>query len=214
MAYQVSEADLKVTDHAFEEIKKYNPTGADDFTLGLISVLLLSLSREYEQLRVGYEKNIGLAAWACRNLLELDILVKWVLCSDANAKRFTADVVIDGIELFESMKEWMVYQEPGVLTSEMDETLQLAYERKAKEGSSAKKHLETRELADAVGMTADYKYTMRLCSKLVHPTAWSIIHWDEKAGEYAAFPVILFQSGSRYGLDAFNTIREYLECKS
>jgi hypothetical protein len=56
--------------------------------------------------------------------------------------------------------------------------------------------MEVRELADQVGMTADYKHTMRLCTKLVHPTAWSIIHQFEEEGEYAAFRVILFQSGS------------------
>jgi hypothetical protein len=41
MGYQVLEADLKVTDQAFDDIKEYNPTGADDFTLGLISVMLV-----------------------------------------------------------------------------------------------------------------------------------------------------------------------------
>jgi hypothetical protein len=51
---------------------------------------------------------------------------------------------------------------------------------------------------------------MKLCSKLVHPTAWSIISMGEEEGEYAAFRVLLYQSGSRYGLDAFNTIREHL----
>jgi hypothetical protein len=41
-------------------------------------------------------------------------------------------------------------------------------------------------------------------------TAWSRITMDDQQGEHAAFRVILFQPGSRYGLDAFNTIREYL----
>jgi hypothetical protein len=57
----------------------------------------------------GYEKYTGLEAWACRNLLELDIFTKWILQSDANAKRFVADVAIDRTELFESIKEWLVY---------------------------------------------------------------------------------------------------------
>jgi hypothetical protein len=35
MIYQVKEADLKITDQAFEEIKKFEPTGADDFSLSL-----------------------------------------------------------------------------------------------------------------------------------------------------------------------------------
>ena len=210
MAYQVSEADLNITDAAFEEIKNYNPTGADDFTLGLLSVLLLAVSREYEQLRNGYEKYTGLAGWACRNLLELDIFTKWVLQSPANAKRFVADLAIDGTELFESMRAWLLHYDPGAETKELDETIRLGHERRKVEGTTGKKHLEVRDLADAVGMTADYKRTMKLCSKLVHPTAWSVISMREEEGEYAAFRVILFQSGSRFGLDAYNTIREHL----
>jgi len=210
MPYEVSEADLKITDAAFKEIKNYNPTGADDFTLGLLSVMLLAVSREYEQLKAGYEKYTGLAGWACRNLLELDILTKWVLQSPAKAKRFVADVAIDGTELFESLKAWLLHHDPGAGTVELDETLRRGYERRRAEGTSGKKHLEVRSVADAVGMTADYKRTMKLCSKLVHPTAWSIISMGEEEGEYAAFRVLLFQSGSRYGLDAFNTIREHL----
>lgn len=210
MAYQISEADLRITDTAFEEIKNYNPTGANDFTLGLISVLLLAVSREYEQLRAGCAKYTGLAAWACRNLLELDIFTKWILQSPANAKRFVADVAIDGTELFESMKKWMEHKTPGVNLPEMDETLRLAHDRRRSEGTVGEHHLEVSVLADAVGMTEDYKHSMKLCSKLLHQTAWSIIHRDQYDGEYAAFPVMLFESGSRYGLDAFNTITEYL----
>lgn len=210
MAYQISEADLRITDAAFEEVKNYNPTGANDFTLGLISVLLLAVSREYEQLRAGCAKYTGLAAWACRNLLELDIFTKWILQSPANAKRFVADVAIDGTELFESMKKWMEHKTPGAGTKELDETIRLGHERRKLEGTTGKKHLEVRNLADDVRMAVDYKRTMKLCSKLVHPTAWSVISMREEEGEYAAFRVILFQSGSRYGLDAYNTIREHL----
>jgi hypothetical protein len=210
MPCEVSEADLKIADAAFEEIKNYNPTGADDFTLGLISVLLLAISREYEQLRSGCSKYTGLAAWACRNLLELDIFTKWVLQSPVNAKRFVADVAIDGTELFESMKTWLLHYDPSAGTNELDETIRLGHERRKFEGTTGEKHLEVRNLADAVGMTVDYKLTMKLCSKLVHPTAWSVISMREEEGEYAAFRVILFQSGSRFGLDAYNTIRERL----
>jgi hypothetical protein len=210
MTYQVSEADLKITDAAFEEIKNYNPTGADDFTLGLISVLLLAVSREYEQLRSGYTKYTRLAAWACRNLLELAIFTKWVLQSPANAKRFSADVAIDGTELFEAMKAWLLHYDPGVGTNELDETIRLGHKRRKSEGTTGEKHIEVRDLADAVGMTVDYKRTMKLCSKLLHPTAWSLISMREEGGEYAAFRVILFQSGSRFGLDAYNIIKEHL----
>lgn len=102
MAYRISEADLNIMDQAFEEIKDYNPTGADDFMLGLICMMLGAISGEYERLRGGYEAHaVPDEAWACRNLLELCVFVKWMLQSDANAKRLTADIAIDGTELFE-----------------------------------------------------------------------------------------------------------------
>jgi hypothetical protein len=211
MPYQVTEASLRVTDQAFEEIRNYNPTGADEFTLGLIGVMLDAVSREYERLRSAYEKRtVADEAWACRNLLELCVFVKWMLQSDANAKRMAADMAIDGTELFESMKRWMEHQTPRIKLPEMDETLRLAQDRRKSEGTVGERHLEVSVLADAVGMTEDYKHSMKLCSKLLHQTAWSIIHRDQYDGEYAAFPVMLFESGSRYGLDAFNTITEYL----
>jgi hypothetical protein len=108
------------------------------------------------------------------------------------------------------MKTWMVYLDPAIKTPALDETLRLAYERKASEKVAEKKHLEIRDLAEEVGMTPDYRNTNRLCSKLVHPTAWSVLSMNEE-GEYAAFHPMLFNTGARYGLDGFNTIREYAE---
>ena len=59
-------------------------------------------------------------------------------------------------------------------------------------------------------MTDDYIHTNTLCSKLVHPTAWSVINIDdEEAGDYGAIRPLLFHSGARYGIEAYNTIREH-----
>ncbi|HVC47437.1 MAG TPA: hypothetical protein VND90_09340 [Terracidiphilus sp.] len=59
-------------------------------------------------------------------------------------------------------------------------------------------------------MEADYKHTFKLCSKLIHPTPWSVLSMNDE-GEYAAFRVMMFHSGARYGLDGFYMIREYAE---
>jgi hypothetical protein len=104
----------------------------------------------------------------------------------------------------------MEHQTPGIKLPEMDETLRLGHERRKAEGTAGERHLEVSILADTVGMTEDYKHSMKLCSKLLHQTAWSIIHRDQYDGEYAAFRVMLFELGSRYGLDAFNTIDKCL----
>jgi hypothetical protein len=80
-------------------------------------------------------------------------------------------LAIDGIELFESIRERLRYREPGILTPELDETLRINCERRAREGTTGGGHLQVKELVEAVGMTADFKQTMKLCSKLVHVTA-------------------------------------------
>jgi hypothetical protein len=55
-------------------------------------------------------------------------------------------------------------------------------------------------------MAADYHHTMKWCSNLIHPTAWSIISMKDDEDEYGKFRPMLFRTGVRYGLDAFNTI--------
>jgi hypothetical protein len=113
-------------------------------------------------------------------------------------------ITIDGIEIFQSIKEWVNHYEPGSKTPELDETLRHTYERKASEGLADTKFLDTRQLAEEVGMTADYKYIAKVCSKLVHPTAWSVLS-KSSGTEEAQFRHMLFHIGARFGLDAFNT---------
>lgn len=137
MTYEVTNEDLETADRVFGRIEAYLSSpwdGSDIPALDLGHNLLISIVREYQHLRLGYEKDTALEAWACRNLLELDIYVKYVLTSETSAKRFIGDVAIDGIELFESMKEWMRATAPTVETLALDKTLRLAYERKAYEG--------------------------------------------------------------------------------
>jgi len=108
------------------------------------------------------------------------------------------------------MKEWMDYQTSGIGQPEMDKTIRITSKRMNSEGNLGTGHLKVGELAKEVQMAADFKLSNTLCSKLLHQTAWSLVHREQYDGEYAAFPVILFESGSRYGLEAFNAIRECL----
>jgi hypothetical protein len=206
------EGESELSDQAFAKVEAYLNApwdGEDDPVLDVAHNLLSSILKQYKHLKVGYETDTALEAWACRNLLELDVYIRYVLMSEANAKRFIGHVTIDGIELFESMKEWMKHVSPTTETPELDETLRLARARKVSEGITDKKFLDVRQLAEEVGMKPDYTHTFKLCSKLVHPTAWSVLSMNDE-GEYAAFRPILFHSGVRYGIDAFTAIQEHL----
>jgi hypothetical protein len=152
-------------DQAFAKIDEYlNSPGDDNLVSNVSSTLLISTANEYQRLRLGYEKDIALEAWACRNLLELDVYVRYILISESNAKRVMGHITIDGIEIFQSIKEWVNHYEPGSKTPELDETLRHTYERKASEGLADTKFLDTRQLAEEVGMTADYKYIAKVCN--------------------------------------------------
>jgi Family of unknown function (DUF5677) len=205
--------EIKLVDQVLAEIDAYLNAPLDGRESHIFEVaisLLTSVAKQYRSLKFGYEKDTALEAWACRNVLELDVCVRYVLKSEANARRFSGHVTIDGIEIFESLKKWMQRVSPEIETPELDETLPVGYERRAAEGLKDKKYLNVRELAEEVGMEHDYDHTFKLCSKLLHPTAFSVLSMNDD-GEYAAFREILFHSGIRYGVDAFTAIRDYWE---
>ncbi|MGA2235632.1 MAG: DUF5677 domain-containing protein [Terriglobales bacterium] len=203
--------EVELADQVFAEVDAYLSApwdGRESYVLDVAHNLLNSVLKQYQNLKFGYEKDTALEAWACRNLLELDVCVRYVLKSESNARRFVGDVTIDGIDIFESLKKWMEYVSPASKNLELNETLRLAYERRDAEGLTGEKHLNVRALAKEVGMEDDYEHTFKLCSKLVHPTAFSVLSMNDD-GEYAQFREILFHAGMRYGVDAFTSIRDH-----
>jgi hypothetical protein len=164
--------------------------------------LMNALLTEFQKLKAGFTKNTGMLAWACRNILELNIFIQYVLCSKSNLKRFLGDRLIDGIEIFETFKAWQLFYEPGALTPEIDETLRLARVRKDMEGLVEAKPLRAFPMSEEVGLALEYQHLNKVCSKLIHPTAWSLLAMNDE-GEYAAFRPILLQSSVRHGLQAW-----------
>ncbi len=94
--------DLELTDKAFQKIQEFGvqlqvePTQTIWFQ-NMLMCLLTALLREYRSLTVGFKKSTPLLAWACRNMLELNIYTKYVLLNGSNAKDFADDMWIDAI---------------------------------------------------------------------------------------------------------------------
>lgn len=130
--------------------------------------------------------------------------------SEANARRFIGDRLIDGTDIFQSSKDWLLSLSPEAQTPELDETMRKTRELMEVEGIEAVGHLRTRALAAEMGMIDDYRYMNRLCSKLVHPTAWSVLAMNDE-GELGQLRLILFNQGVRYGLEMGHAIREHVD---
>ncbi len=67
--------------------------------LGILNCALL----DYCSVTLGAQKSVYLAAWSCRNLLELKVITTYVLASKDNAFDFRGELVIDAKEFYEAM---------------------------------------------------------------------------------------------------------------
>jgi hypothetical protein len=91
------------------------PANSDDRWIA--KSLLKFAHRAYAHLRIGVIQDSTYCAWACRNLLELRIFVKWLLHSSAERKRFCHDFYIDSEQQTEAQKmyfEKKYAEQPGI----------------------------------------------------------------------------------------------------
>jgi hypothetical protein len=159
--------------------------------------------RTTQQLK-GLDKSESLLAWAARNLLELNIWAQYVTQSFEQAERFYQDWVIDGSELFQSLQDWRVAggEPPDRVTWALVESM-----KKSKTDCGLTTKTSFLRVGDvALGaLKEEFKHMNRVFSKLVHPTAWSILkmphHFDLKNTRR-----LLFTKGATYGLQVSDTL--------
>lgn len=163
--------------------------------------------REYKVLENSDRESINYAAWSARNLLELDIFTSYVLVSEVNAKRFYDDRLVDADQLFTAFKDFQVHLNPQSDVSALDKILKLIAETKKKEGVTYTKFLQASELAKQVGKDVEFSKMNKICSKLVHPTAWSIFvgpdteHWRS----------ILLMAGQQYMANIYSSMKGHVD---
>lgn len=206
--------DLQIADKGFKEVEQFGvwleqqPTQTMWFR-NVLTCLVSALLREYRSLRVGLKRSTPLLAWACRNMLELNIYTKYTLRKGSNAKDFVDDRWIDAIEIFSSFRDWIRFYNPNSTTPELDQTIRNFGEEKVKQGITRAKYLRMETMAEDVNFSVEYKHMNKVTSKLVHPTAFSVLgSFDE--GELAQLKSILFNNGARFGVEAFADIRGYV----
>jgi hypothetical protein len=144
-----------------------------------------------------------------RNLLELAVFTKYVLMSEANARRFAEDRLIDGCNIITSLRTLEFHINPNSDTKLLDDALVRMQAQMAAENVTATKYLAVGSLAEIVGMKEEYACMNRVCSKLVHPTAWSILAVNKGDNAFSQFRPIFFQAGAQYLSDLYLAIKEH-----
>jgi hypothetical protein len=209
--------DLSVTDRAYNDVRSfgaqmYHTPSKSVWFQNILTCLLNALLREYDDsLRIGMDKDSTLlVAWGCRNSLELNVFTKYVLQSSANAESFADDLWIDSLDIFTSFREWLRFHSPTSQAPGLDQTIANLQSRRAKIARNT--YLRVSDLAKTVNYEDEYKRMHKATSKLVHPTAFSVLgDPDERENLGAELRQNFFMTGIRYGLDAFTEIKDHVE---
>jgi hypothetical protein len=215
MPEEITDADVELVDQAFAEVWGLGVRVAGCETdavwfRGLLAGLLNSTLREYQHLKLGLRMSTALLAWACRNLLELNIYVQYVLKSEANARRFAGERLADGVDIFDSFQAWAARNDPSLVTPAVDAALNSLIELKAQEESAPGRPMSTRYVSAEVGLADEYANMNKVCLKLIRPTAFSVLAGDDE-GELALLRPVLFRSGAGHGLEILQALRQHLD---
>jgi uncharacterized protein DUF5677 len=116
-------------------------------------------------------------AWGARNLLELSIWAKYVTVSKENARKLHNDQITDASEVQKGMSNLVREYEPTHPESEeLQQQGDVLSEIKAEIGlKEESRHLNIGTIAKEVGVSTLFSNSNGLLSKLVHPTAFSIL---------------------------------------
>jgi hypothetical protein len=176
----------------------------------IVTELIDACLTNYRQMRQAHvDNNYPLLAWACRNLLELTVFMKYILSSEANARRFGADRLIDGVEIFTALRELELHYDPSTPTVPLDNAIAQMRAQMAAENVTESGHLAVGRLADQVGMAEEFRTVNRVSSKLVHPTAWSVLAVNAEVNSFPDAKDILFLSGVGYMAQMLIAAREH-----
>jgi hypothetical protein len=153
----------------------------------------------YVSLRNAWDRSDQMMlAWSCRNLLELAIFTKYALMSEANADEFADARLVDGIQIGTRLKQLELYLNPHLASSAFDDVINRFSTQMSAEGVTQTKYLSTGQLAGTVGMKEDYDAMNQVCSKFVHPTAWSILTEDIGAERFPDAHILFYTCGAQY----------------
>src|ERR1035437_4790702 len=152
----------------------------------------------YWMLRDAYSKDQqGRVAWACRNLLELAVFAEFVVESATNAKEFAEDRLIDGHQialLLRNLEDW----------EKVDETVShvvpivQGYVQQMKAEHITRTQFRRVENIAKEDLKKEFSTVNRLCSKFVHPTAWSLLTAHQGPDRFPQASEILFVYGANY----------------
>lgn len=165
----------------------------------------------YRMLREAYSKDLqDRVAWTCRNLLELAVFAQFVVASESNMKEFAEDRLIDGHQiatLLFKMEEWVggtphAQNSVGPLIAEHAKMMDA-------EHITRRRFTSVADIATGT-LKQEFSAVNQLCSKFVHPTAWSLLTADQGTARFPQASELLFTFGVQYFMMVCDTFMPHI----
>lgn len=193
-------AILAQLEHVTAEIRRSRQK--NDYTLILHNTTAMA-ALQVSRLSRWLNEQHDMIAWVARNLLELNLLLRYALASEDNLKRLMADYIVDTMQIdkgFMGLNNDPAHQEPYQqrIKYHQDYAVQngLALEKMAVKPS---------DIAKGIGMKAEYDAFFKINSKYVHPTSWRLIGSPTATATLDVKNVFLAQA-QLYALDILNRV--------
>jgi hypothetical protein len=152
----------------------------------------------YWMLRDAYSKDQqDRVAWACRNLLELAVFAEFVVESATNAKEFAEDRLIDGHQIALQLQNLEAWEKSDETVSHVVPIVQ-GYVQQMKAEHITRTQFHRVENIAKGELKKEFSTVNRLCSKFVHPTAWSLLTAHQGPERFPQASEILFVYGAKY----------------
>ena len=175
--------------------------------------LLTAAHGELLSLREALAMPLPMLAWSTRNLLELLIWTKYVLDSKDKAERFAKDWLLDAIDILAALRDWHI--STGGKPEELSSTVTILHgleEQRIEWGITGERFLRVGRIARELGFSEEYDFCFPICSKLIHPTSWSVLSMEKKLDERAMRLVMLFRA-VYYGGRLYCAINDHINSR-
>ncbi|HWC95984.1 MAG TPA: hypothetical protein VG456_04525 [Candidatus Sulfopaludibacter sp.] len=209
----ISPEDLEALDQAFAAVREFGgevrtSQAGESWYCEMLAGLLESAADQYSHMRLGLRHSTGMLAWACRNLLELNIYTQYVLQSEANARRFATNRVADGIDTFDAFKSWLARNDASLVPVEVDATLEDLAVLRSQEDEPPQRLYSLKYLSAEVGLADEYAYMTKICGKLSQPGVFAVTA-DE--AQLQVFQPALFRAGAGHGMEMYQAVKTRIE---
>ena len=203
--------EIEALDEAFAAVRDFAgevrqvPSPAAWFRDTLAS-LLDAAPEGYRLLKLGLRHSTSLLAWACRNLLELNIYTQYVLQSEAGARRFALNRVADGIDTFDSFQTWLARNDPSLVPPEAEQALRQLSDLRAQEDEPPPRLYSLKYLSAEVGLADEYACMTRFCAKLAQPGVFLVTAGE---ADLQLFQPALFRAGAGHGMEIYQAAKDH-----